>query len=364
MPVWDLIEQRTDFDVVNHRGAVMNSPRIVIYGTGQHGLNVTRFALQKGWPIVAAFNRAGPKVGQDLGRLAGLDHDIGVRVQDCDTASYASFNADIGVVTASDRLKVNFPAYQRLIGAGLNVICHGGESYFPHGSDPETAAQIDALAKAYNVTFTGGGIWDMSRIWAGLLVAGPCTELHALHHASITDAQTSGRHLMLLVGVGMSVDEFTEKMVNANGTVGGMYKTIPQHVLQALGYTIEKVVERRSPVLFDEPYYCRLLERELAPGVVLGTRINIEVQTAEGVTADAQIELRVFKSGEVEHMTWAVDGMPRSRIRVERDDSALASSAALFNRIPDVIAAEPGIVPLSRLGVLRPTALAPRSGNV
>jgi 2,4-diaminopentanoate dehydrogenase len=54
-------------------------PRIAIYGTGQYGLEAARIALKKGWPIVAAFNRAGPKVGQDLGRLAGLDRDLGVR---------------------------------------------------------------------------------------------------------------------------------------------------------------------------------------------------------------------------------------------------------------------------------------------
>ena len=47
-------------------------PRIVIYGISQFGQYVARFAVQKGWPIVAAFNRAGAKVGQDLGRLAGL----------------------------------------------------------------------------------------------------------------------------------------------------------------------------------------------------------------------------------------------------------------------------------------------------
>jgi hypothetical protein len=42
-------------------------PRIAIYGVGQYGSLAARFAVQKGWPIVAAFNRAGSKVGQDWG---------------------------------------------------------------------------------------------------------------------------------------------------------------------------------------------------------------------------------------------------------------------------------------------------------
>src|SRR5262249_52450486 len=148
--------------------------------------------VQKGWPIVAAFNRAGAKVGLDLGRVAGLDRDLGVVIQDCDTARYDGLAADIGVVTVADRLQANLPAYRRLLGAGLNVICHGAESYYPHGNDPAAAEEIEALAKQNGVTFSGSGIWDMSRIWAGILVAGPCTELRSLFHSSITDAQRIG----------------------------------------------------------------------------------------------------------------------------------------------------------------------------
>ena len=56
-------------------------PRIAIYGVGQYGSLITRMATAKGWPVVAAFNRAGPKVGQDLGRVAGLGRDLGVIIQ-------------------------------------------------------------------------------------------------------------------------------------------------------------------------------------------------------------------------------------------------------------------------------------------
>jgi hypothetical protein len=42
---------------------------------------------------------------------------------------------------------------------------------------------------------------------------------------------------------------------------------------------------------------------------------------------------------------------------VERLDAAHATAANLFNRIPDVIAARPGIVPVFELGPLKPTAL-------
>lgn len=336
------------------------TPRLVLYGTGQFGGYITRFAVDKGWPIVAAFNRAGPKIGQDLGRLYGLGRDLGVVVQDCETARFDALDADIGVVVMTDQLATNFTAYERLMGAGLDVLCHGGESYFPFGSSPEVAARIDEMAKRHGATFTGGGIWDMSRIWAGILVAGPCTSLNALHHVTITDAQRNGVAQMKSVGVGMSADEFVETRVKKAGPTGSMYKTIPQHVLTGLGYTVTSVSERIEPVVFDRPIHCRLLERELPAGTCVGTRIVTESRTAEGVTADAHIELRLFREGEIEHMRWEVDGLPRARIRTERDDSSHFTCASLFNRIPDVIAAPPGIQELYRLGPMRSTALAGR----
>jgi secondary-alkyl amine dehydrogenase [NAD(P)+] len=333
------------------------TPRLVIYGTGTYNSRVVYIADQKGWPIIAAYNRAGDKVGQDLGRVCGLEKDLGVIVQDCDKASYDNIEADVAIVAITDRLSQNFVAYQRLMNAGLNVVCHGTESYYPFGTDEETATKIDELAKNNNVTFTGSGIWDMSRIWAGIMVAGPCTEIKSLYHRSITESGRGGKHLMKVTGIGLSQDEYYEKNVKNPGGVGGMYKTILHQVLDALGYTVTRVNERREPVLFDEPIYSKVLEEELAAGVCVGTRFIVDAETAEGVTASAHIEIRLFQEGDIEHMMWAVDGKPSAKITVERDDSLHMSAASMFNRVRDVIAARPGIQVVSKLGPPHHSAL-------
>lgn len=86
------------------------SPRIVIYGIGFVGKALARFAIEKNWTIVAAFNRAGDKIGQDIARLAGLDRDIGIIVQDSETADYSTLEADIALVAMTDRMDWNWPA--------------------------------------------------------------------------------------------------------------------------------------------------------------------------------------------------------------------------------------------------------------
>ena len=81
-----------------------------------------------------------------MGRLAGLGRDLGVVVQDCETADYKNLEADVAIVAMTDRVAQNLVAYKRLMNAGLNVICHGSESYYPQISDPDIADQIDRIA--------------------------------------------------------------------------------------------------------------------------------------------------------------------------------------------------------------------------
>jgi 2,4-diaminopentanoate dehydrogenase len=334
------------------------APRIVVYGIGKYGQYIVRFAHQKGWPIVAVYNRAGEKIGKDAGDLAGLAAPLGIAVQDCDTASYDKLEADIAIVATTDRIAVNFPAYQRLFCAGLNVICHGGEAYFPQGADPELAQRIDDLAKQHGVTFTGTGIWDISRTWIAMLMTGNCTEIKSLFHRSVTNSEGFDKATVLGTGTGMDVATFVEKISKPLGVYGHLYKLVPHHVMTALGYTVTSCTERREPVLADHPVWCQMLNRELAPGTCIGTRTVIEVTTCEGATATAHMEVRpLFHEGEVEHMFWSVEGMPSSSITIERKDSPHATAASMFNRIPDVIAAPPGIQLVSKLGIMRHSAL-------
>jgi 4-hydroxy-tetrahydrodipicolinate reductase len=326
----------------------------MIYGVGYYANEAVRILVERRWPIVAAVNRSGPKIGQDLGRLAGLGHDLGIIVQDCGTANYAAFGADIALVVQTERLSLNWAAYQRLLSVGINVICHGSESYFPQGADLELTNKIDALAKQGNATFTGTGIWDFSRIWPGILIAGPCTELRAINHYSLTNAELANERMMRAYGVDMTQADFADKVTAVPGQLGELYKGIPAHVMHALGYTITRVTERREPVLSAQPVWSRILNRSLEPGITLGLKIIASVETKEGPTATAHVELRILAPDETEHMMWTVDGRPASKIRVDRSDGVHTSAACMVNRIPDVIAASPGVRLISDFQPLRP----------
>ncbi|MET0657421.1 MAG: hypothetical protein ABW110_04595, partial [Steroidobacteraceae bacterium] len=282
-------------------------------------------------------------------------------VQDCDTVDYSKLGADIGVVTMYDMIEENFVAHRRLLSAGMNVICHGSESYYPQVSNPEIARQLDALAKAKNVTFTGTGVWDMSRIWSALLVAGVCDEIQSIHNSSLTNLATFGTAIMINAGVGATPEELAKKMATTNPTVGGQfYRFILNLVLNRLGYTIKSSTVRQEPFILEKPLYCEALKKQLPAGVCAGLRGVVEATTWEGVTGSASIETRLLlNDSEREHMQWQIKGnMLSPSVRVERDNGHYMQALSVFNRIQDVIAAPPGLQLLTDLPpVMRHSAM-------
>jgi len=332
----------------------MSSPRIAIYGLGFVGQQLAKLTLDKGFKLVAAFNRSGEKVGQDVGALLGLDRDIGVLVEDCEIADYTNLQADMIFIATCDRLHENMSAYERLLNAGVNVLCHGTESYHPRWANAELAELIDALAKANGVTFCGSGIWDMTRMWSGIIAAGPCVEITAMHHSSQTDLGRQGLHHMPRMGVGMTVDEFRQTIGAGRGSTRGHLLIPLVVVLEKLGYTVTDTSERMEPIVWDKPYYCEPLGQELAAGTCVGTRVCLEVHTSQGVTAYGNVEYRVFNPGEEETMRWKIEGRPGFDICVTRQESGLASASSLFNRCQDVLQAPPGIQPLWTFGPMHP----------
>ena len=331
----------------------LRTPKIAVYGIGFVGKALVRLVLSKGWTIVAAYNRAGGKVGQDLGRVADLGKDIGVIVEDSALADFAASAADIALIAAGNTLASNFEAYEKFLSAGINILCHASESYIPRWCNPEITTKIDQLAKRHGVTFTGGGIWDMSRLWAGLIVAGPCAEISSFVHSSTTEIVRQGAQYLPLFGVGLSPDEFQQRFSKGVGPFS-FYHLPAVAVLERLGCTISERKEWVAPIVWNEPIYCGEVKKEFQAGCCVGLQVCVDVHSKEGIKVESRIDYRLFKAGEIEEMRWRVIGKPGMEIRVVREDSGLASASSLINRVLDVLAARPGIVEVMEMGPARP----------
>lgn len=332
---------------------LQSPPRVVIYGTGNFGCLLAKAVINKGWPIVAAFDLAENKVGQDLGRLCKLDRDLGVIVQHGDTADFSTLNADVALVAAADAPASNLAAYTQLMSAGINVLCQGGGSNYVWDYDPETAAKIDALAKQHNVTWTGGGAWDMCRVWSGMLAAGANTRIDKLHHQTLTNignAPPAMKQLVQGYGVGLNEAEFKINMIDTRSRYVGIYRTVIPQVLTALGFEVTEVTERIDGIFLDEPIHCKALERDLIVGECSGMRVTMSAQTRQGVTCTGESVFKIACDAK-DYFAWTVEGDVSNRITIERLANPPGTTVGLMiNRIPDVIAAPPGVQDVSKLG--------------
>jgi 4-hydroxy-tetrahydrodipicolinate reductase len=317
---------------------------VLIYGVGNVGQTIARLAARRGW-AVSGVNRAGDRIGRDLGQLTGDPALAGQAVRDAKTADLGALGADIAVVAVHDRLSETFAIHRRLLEAGLNVICIGAESSWPAGVDPALAAELDRLAWKNGVTFTGCGLWDTYRIWTLKTLVGPCTELRRIHHRSVTDVNRFGPEVVRLAQVG----EDPAAVGQVAGPERSIYRVLLPQIVASLGLTVDQVEERLEPVVLDRPADCPSLGREIAPGLCAGLRTVIRVTSAEGVEALAEIELRLTGAGEGEWMSWRVEGAPPVEMRLEGLDTGHATASSVVNRIPDVLAAPPGLVTCDRL---------------
>lgn len=329
-------------------------PRIVICGTGQYGGLVAEAALDAGYQIAGAYNRAGPKIGQDIGRATGLGRDLGVIVEDIETVDFTRIKADVGIVTQTNILRNDMPIFKRLMSAGINVLSLAMQAYTPFSSDPVAAAEIDAFAREHKVTFTGSGVHDTSRIWSGILAAGQCTQISSLHHESLTNAidQATPEQLLRDYALGWTVEDYL-KVGFDKVPIWPVYTANLEQVLTSLGFTVTEKSTRIEPIVWDEPLECEYVNQVIPAGRVLGTRTIGLVKTKEGVTASVKTEGRICKKGEEETTLWRIEGKPRVEVIVKRLDPDYTNAACLINRVRDVISAPPGIVVVAQYGPLQ-----------
>ncbi len=335
------------------------APRtLLVFGLGNVGGTVARLAAARGWSVHAV-NRAGAKVGRDLGDLVDAPGLAGRPVLDMAETDLAGLGADIALVATHDRLAETLPHHRRLLEAGLDVVCVGAESSYPADVDPGAAREIDAMARGNGVTFTGCGLWDAYRIWTLKTLAGPCTGIDAIHHRSVTDVNRFGPEVVRIARVG----EDPADLAADGGGERSIYRVFLVQVTASLGLTVTGVEERQEPVILDAPAACATLGGEVAAGRCAGLRTVIEVATAEGVGARAEIELRLTLPGEGEWMSWRIDGAPPAELRLSGLDTGHATASSVVNRLPDVLAAPAGLVTCDTLAPMRfipdPGAAAP-----
>ncbi|NIR87131.1 Gfo/Idh/MocA family oxidoreductase [Candidatus Bathyarchaeota archaeon] len=317
----------------------MEKIRIILYGVGAVGSRIAKFLLQKeGVKIVGAIDIAKEKVAKDLGEVLALGRQLGVAVSNDLDAVLSKVKADVVVHATTSFLKQAYPQITKAIEQGANVVSTCEELSYPYLSEPELAKKLDELAKKHRVTVLGTGI-NPGFIMDTLIIAltGVCQKVETIKVTRAINAATRRDSFQKKIGVGLTVDEFKQKMEGKviTGHVG-LEQSISM-IASALGWKLDKIEVETKAI-------------ELNPGQVAGIR-----QLARGIRRGRDaitLDLQAYVGAEEEYDSINIEGVPGIQGKISPCvHGDLATVAIVVNSIPKVINAEPGLVTMKDLPV-------------
>ena len=324
----------------------LNKPiRALVYGVGRLNQLATRFMLEKGVEVVGAINRSGPKVGQDLGELAGLAR-LGVVISDDAASVLSTTTADVALVGVYDDIPRMFDIYRACLEQGMNVISFGAHASYPWRMEPEPTQALDEIAKANRASISGIGNQDFFMINLGTVMSGVSHRIERITHRSLTNVNNFGAEVAEIAYVGESPEALG---IGADNQSPSVYTTFWDNVAADLELTVLDIIQTLQPVVADKTTYCRSRDRSIEPGKLIGIVQRLDVVTAEGLPMAGENGLWICEPQEEEYKEWEIEGEPPLKIRATELDTGFTTASQVVNRIPHVIQAPPGYVTLEQL---------------
>jgi len=315
--------------------------RALLFGLGAIGIGIGKVAADReDVALVGAVDSAPAVAGKPLYDV--LEVDAGTRpnamVSVDAKEALAELKPQAVLHATGSYLPDVLPQLVECVRAGANVVSTCEELSYPWQRHPELAKQLDAEAKANNVTVLGTGV-NPGFVMDTLVVAlsGVCRDIRHVRLARIVDVATRRIQLQRKVGVGLAVAEFTAKVAAGRfGHVG--LKESCWLLAEGLGWRLDTLDETIDPVVG-------------ADGVGVGMR-----QTATGtVNARTVIEALVQMSAGADRPRdeIEIDATPPVHMTIEPGIMGdTATAAIIVNAVPRVVAHSPGLVTMLDLPLI------------
>lgn len=336
--------------------------RVAAWSTG----NVGRHALagidnRPDLELVGLWVSNPDKVGQDAGRLAGLDHDLGVLATN-DVEEIIALQPDCVVHTAmsDDRLFEAMADLERLLRAGINVVSAGPVFLsFPSGPALGLADGVRQAALDGGVSLYVNGIDPgFANDWLPLSLTSISERIDQVRCTELLNYNTYNQRMIVfdVMGFGKPMDNIP--MLLEPGILTMAWGAVVNHIAAGLGVEIEEI----------EEFYERLPATET---------FDIDCGTIEkGMVAGLHFELRGKVGGKdvivLEHVTRVHDdigpdwpqpaGLGCYRVEIKGEPNYTldlqllgtdgdhntaglkATAMRIVNSIPAVVDAKPGLV--------------------
>lgn len=334
--------------------------KFIQYGCGKMSTYTTEYAKDCKMEIVGAVDINKDIIGNDF---------YGVKITHADDFEKLLLDTkpDIVIVETMSLLSDLDDVLTTCAKNGVNAITTCEEAFYPEVSNPVLTKKIDKLAKENNCTITGSGYQDA--FWGNLIttIAGATHGVTKIKGSSSYNVEDYGIALAQVHGAGLTLEEFDKKIASADKiskeerlelinsgtyTPSYMWNVVPW-IADKMNLHLTDMTQVCIPLTHDEDIESKTLNMTVKAGDATGMSAVVTGTTEEGIIIEAECIGKVYAKGEVDKNDWTIFGEPDTRFVVSEPDTVRLTCATVVNRIPDVINAEPGFIPTSKMGELK-----------
>jgi 4-hydroxy-tetrahydrodipicolinate reductase len=313
--------------------------RVVLVGVGAIGSEISRFILKRrGVRIVGAIDPN--KAGMDLGEVIGLGKSLGIKI--LKSIDELKAEAEIAIHATTSFLDKAYPQIADLIKRGLNVISTCEELSYPYIVSEEISKRLDEMAKKHRVAILGTGV-NPGFLMDTLIITltAMCQDIERISAERVIDAAKRRLPFQVKIGAGLSIKDFSEKIVRGEITGHIGLKQSIAMVVDSLGLRLDKIVEEPvEPVIADKEMKSNFIT--VKPGSVAGL-----IQKAHGVINGKNFITLTFKAYmgvSEEYDSIIIEGTPTIKEKISPCiHGDIATAAIIVNMIPKVLNAKPGL---------------------
>ena len=346
----------------------MEKIRVCQIGCGKMSKYTMRYVYEKGARVVLAFDVNEKIFGEDIGNIMEGSKK-GVVVEDIALLEkrLKEEKPDIAIIETMSLLNDLGDVLRTVVSCGVNAITTCEEAFFASNSNPTLYEELDRLAKANNATITGCGYQDI--FWGGLIsnLAASTHKVTMIKGSSSYNVEDYGLALAKAHGAGLTLEEFEKEIASLDEmSVEERAKLInnrefaPSYMWNVAGWLADKldlhitsITQKCVPKTHSEDIYSSTLDMTIKAGDATGMSAVVTATTKEGITIVCECIGKVYSKEEFDVNEWTIEGEPSTTMVINKPNTVELTCADIVNRIPDVINAESGFVPTSRMAELK-----------
>ena len=342
--------------------------KFVQYGCGKMAVYTMKYAIEKGYTLVGAVDVNPDLIGKDVSVVLGGENLNVTIVSPLEAEQMMKkTKPDICIITTMSLMKDIEESLELCAKLVINAITTCEEAFYPFNSSPTITKKIDDLAKKNHCTITGSGYQDA--FWGNLIytIAGATDKITKIKGSSSYNVEDYGIALAKAHGAGLTLKEFEKDVASSDNIDEDARKKLikqgdflPSYMWNTTGWLCDKlgltVVSQNQkcvPITYKKNLVSKTLNMTIKKGYATGMSAVVTTQTKEGITLEIECIGKVYSKTDVDQNIWTVYGEPTTNMVITKPDTVKLTCATIVNRILDVIDAEDGFVPTSRMGELK-----------